>query len=88
MSIFAVLTEHDNDRLERAIETTFPDNFLKIRDGQFLIAAPNTAVEVTKKLAIEDGTNGVALVVSIASYFGRANPAIWDWMKTKWGNGA
>jgi hypothetical protein len=88
MSIFAVLTDEANEPLERAIEATFPDNFYKIRSGQFLIAASSTAADVSNKLGIADGTNGGAVVLSIANYFGRAEPAIWEWIKTKWGNGA
>jgi len=27
---------------------------------------------------------GSAVVIEAASYFGRANPAIWSWIKTHW----
>lgn len=87
MSLFAVLTDADNQRLEIAITTTFPHDFLKMRPGQFLVAAPGTALDLSKRLAIDDGTNGAAVVLTIANYFGRANPTIWEWIKAKWGNG-
>ena len=47
----------------------------------WLISAKATAKDVSDKLQITDGTSGAALIIEMASYFGRANRAIWTWIK-------
>lgn len=84
MPILAVLAEPDNQKLETAITEGFPEDFVKIRPGQWLVSAELTAQELSGKLLITDGTNGAGVVVSIGSYFGRANPNLWEWIRTKW----
>jgi hypothetical protein len=81
MSIFAVLADPSNTVLESTIKFQFPDDHLTIRPGQFLVAAKSTAKDLSNQL-IPEGQSGIVLTVS--SYFGRANPAIWEWIKTKW----
>ena len=84
MGIFAILTAPENTALETAISLSYPHDSLKIRSGQWLVAAPSTAKEVSDKLQITDGQNGAAVVVNVASYFGRAEPTVWEWIRTKW----
>ncbi len=84
MSIFAVLTEPNNKQLEEAISATFPKDFIKIRNGQFLVSGPGTAIDISGQLAVTDGKNGSAVILTISSYYGRADVSIWEWIKTKW----
>jgi hypothetical protein len=50
----------------------------------WLVAAKTTAKELSDNLQITDGVNGAAIVIEVASYFGRANPNIWTWIKSNW----
>jgi hypothetical protein len=47
------------------------------------ISTTGTAQALSEKLGIASGDNGAALVLEVASYFGRATPDTWSWIKTK-----
>ena len=83
MTLFAILGHDENPKLEAALAVHFPDNFLKIGAGQWLVAGKGTSVDVSNVLGISDGSSGSAIVVSVASYYGRAASNIWEWMKVK-----
>jgi hypothetical protein len=83
MSIFAVLAPLDNARIGPAIEATFPGKFTRIWNGQWFVSAPGTTKELCDQLGITDGTNGTAVVVSVASYWGRAHQDIWEWLSSR-----
>jgi hypothetical protein len=71
--------------LGEVISTQFPDNFLQLTEGHaWLIATTGTAIELSGKLGITDGTNGSAMVLEVGTYYGRGNPTIWTWIKSKW----
>jgi hypothetical protein len=84
MIVFAILSPTvSNPALEAAITTNFPNDWLKIGPGQWLTAGRGTAVDVSNLLGISDGKNGVAIIFSIASYFGRADTNVWEWIRVK-----
>ena len=84
MLLFAILGHDDNPKLEAAMAVHFPGNHLRLGKGQWLVAGSNTTVvDVSNILGISDGVNGSAIVISIATYYGRANTNIWEWMKVK-----
>lgn len=85
MIIFAVLTPSDNPQLEAAMASLFPDNYLKVGPGQYLVAGKGTAADISNVLGITDGKNGSGIVLSTSSYYGRAGNNIWEWMKVKVG---
>lgn len=95
MTIFAIIPQPSTDlpNLGLAVERLYPDDFYELGDGMWLISDVTSAVEVCKKLGISsdsEGNPGVVssgLVIEVASYFGRANPAIWSWIKSKWEGG-
>jgi hypothetical protein len=87
MTIFAIITEPNpnNVRLPDAISGLFGTAHFKIDGGQaWLVSSGKTAKDVSDELGITDGTNGAAVVVEVAGYFGRANPNIWSWIKANW----
>ncbi len=87
MAIFAVIvqTGSGGDVLAAAIRQHFDQaNYQLDGDRGWLVAARATAKEVSDTLGITDGATGSALVVEVASYFGRANPNIWTWIKNNW----
>jgi hypothetical protein len=89
MAIFAILPQPNpnNAKLPAAIKARFGDNCFALDGGAWLIAAKLTAVEVSEALAITDGSGGGAVIVEVASYYGRANPSIWNWIKNHWDAG-
>lgn len=75
-------------KLQAALDANFPANFIVIPPaaGYFVAASPKvvaTAKDVSDKLGITDGSNGSAIVLNIAGYFGRSNPQVWEWIAAK-----
>ena len=87
MAIFTIIAQagDNSEKLAPAIIAQFPSDNLYVAPGPtWLVAFKGTAEELSAKLGITDGTGGAAIVLQVASYFGRTNPAIWTWIKTKW----
>jgi hypothetical protein len=84
-TLFAVVASSAPDKLGAKIQEIFPDMNQNIAVGQWLIVAPSTmtTTEISQVLGITDGTNGSALILSSAGYFGRLNVSIWEWIKAK-----
>jgi hypothetical protein len=85
MPVFAVLAPLDNQKIGPAIESLFGtgENFFRVSNGQWFVATPGTAQTVADRLGISDGTNGGGVVVTIASYWGRANADLWPWLSAR-----
>lgn len=89
MTIFAIIRVADPPKMAAAIESNFPDNFVRLQDDEWLVSGTGTAREVSDKLGITtSGTSelavGSALVLTVGGgYYGRASTVIWDWIKTK-----
>ena len=71
-------------KLPSAISAAFPNDNLLISNNVWLVASPEPILEVSKKIGVADGTNGAAVITEVAGYQGRANPNIWNWIKSKW----
>jgi hypothetical protein len=86
MAIFAIIAQPSSgpDNLESAIARAYKDNFLQLGAGNWLVADSVTSKEVSDKLGVTDGKNGSAVVIEVASYYGRASTNIWSWVKNKW----
>jgi hypothetical protein len=85
MIIFAVLTPGENPKLEAALSEHFPNEYLKVATGQYLVAGRSTVIDVSNILGITDGTNGTGIIFSTSAYYGRASTNTWDWIKVKLG---
>jgi hypothetical protein len=87
MAIFAVIKQPalEPAALGRAIQAEFPGAHYVLSDAAWLIAAQGTAIDVSAKLGLgrPDSPN-TGVVFEVGSYYGRANPAIWTWIKTNW----
>ena len=86
MTIFAIIRQPgpNFERLGLAIAQTYPLHHYDLGNGAWLVAARGTAKDIADRLLITGGENGSAVVVEAASYYGRANPAIWTWIKANW----
>ena len=86
MAIFAIIKQPGlyGEKLGAAIGQRYPDAFYSLSNDAWLVSDIGTAQDVSERLGITSGENGSAVVIEMASYFGRANPAIWSWIKTMW----
>lgn len=86
MAIFAVIEPGGDSAgtLRASVEGKFPYDNLPVGVGTWLIAAPGTARDVATSIGVAEGQVGSAIVIEVASYWGRASPEIWSWMKRKW----
>jgi len=85
MSIFVVFRITEPEKMKRAIESAYPNNYFELENNEWLISEKGTAKDVSDKLGItgSEHTVGSAIVFSMNSYFGRAPTNIWEWIKTK-----
>jgi len=86
MPVFAVVRQSiPSDALAQAITREFETGNYDLGNGSWLVAGAGTAKDIADKLGITpDGVTGTAVVIEAASYYGRANPAIWTWIKNHW----
>lgn len=85
MTLFAIIQQPgaNAERLSGAIAAAYPEAKYDLASGAWIVSDIATAKEISDKVGISEGTNGSGVVLEVASYFGRANPAIWSWMKSK-----
>lgn len=89
MTIFAVMATRNAKAIGDGIARAFPNDHLKISDHAWLISAATTTQDVSTKIGLGPSPepSGSGVVVSIGSYYGRASPEIWDWIRSKWTDG-
>ena len=84
MTVFVIIESQPPAALEGRIKAQFPDDYYRLADGQWLVSAKMTAVDLSNSLGLKPGSGlGGTLVVSISSYYGLHSPEVWDWIKTK-----
>jgi len=87
MAIFAIIAQPgtNSTKLPSAVADAFGAAHYPLENGVWLVSAAGTAKDVSDRLGISPAAeNGTGVVVEVASYFGRANPAIWSWIKANW----
>jgi hypothetical protein len=90
MAIFAIIKQPGTnaEKLAPAIKETYPLHHYDLGGGAWLVASRGAAQDISDRLGITSGDNGSAIVIEAASYYGRANPAVWTWIKTNWSVGS
>ncbi len=83
MGIFSITAPSSNGKIGPAIEAQFPNQYVQAWQGHWLVSASGTAKEVGDKLNVADGSVGTVIIVSVANYWGRANPEVWEWLKSR-----
>lgn len=83
MGIYVIFRVSSPDKIKQAISAEFPNDHIFVGHNEWLVSTKGTAKEVSDKLKITDGANGVAMVFGMSGYFGRASSDIWDWIKAK-----
>lgn len=86
MAIYAIIAQPNanSEKLPGAIARAFKDDHLQLADGSWLVSTNAPVKEVSDKIGVTDGSNGAAVIVEVASYYGRAGNNIWAWVKNKW----
>ena len=86
MTIFAIIASSGplSGGLTADIVAHAEFRHLRVADHLWLVAGGGTAKEVADKLGISEGKKGSAIVLEISSYWGRATPDVWSWVKTNW----
>lgn len=90
MSIFVVISQPTSPAtaLPESIARHFAERHWRLNDGAWLVAGGGTARDISKTLGLTDQADGAAaingVVTEVGSYFGRANPEIWSWIKANW----
>jgi hypothetical protein len=74
----------DTAKLADKLQALFPDEHYMAGAGAWLVSAEGTAQNLSQELGISEGEITSVIVAEIASYHGRADPAIWSWIKDKW----
>ena len=79
--------------MESAIAAAYPSGNIRIRDTAWIVSDTGTSRDVAVKLKIINdaplpntpgpGPAGPGVVFAIGGYFGHANPAIWEFLRTK-----
>jgi hypothetical protein len=86
MPVFAIIPQPNTNtpKLAGVLAASFVNEIISLEDNKgWLVSTKGTAQELSAKLGVTSGENGAAIILEIASYFGRANPNIWSWIKTK-----
>ena len=84
--LFAVLAQRDFDQIGEVIQRKYPGQHYALAPGQWLVFAPgSTTQEVSNALGITGGPTpiGAAIVIAFISYFGSADPQIWEWIAAR-----
>jgi hypothetical protein len=86
MAIFAVIKQPSQipAGLATAVALAYPNAHYVLNDSAWLVAAQSTAVDVSIALGLGPQGANTGVVLEVGSYYGRANPAIWTWVKTNW----
>ena len=72
-------------RLASAVLTKFPNAFIQIAPGQWLVSEKGkTAQQISDQLGLSDGSIGSGIVFAISGYYGRAPNNIWEWIAANW----
>lgn len=83
MGVFIIIPTKAEHSLDKVIQEQFPEDSYRLPLGQFAIAFNGPAKALSDQLGISDGSSGLGVVASIASYYGRAPTDFWEWLKIK-----
>ncbi len=86
MSIFLLVqTDLENTaKLSEKIHEHFESDHYSLSTGSWLVSGDESAKSVSDLLGVTQGDINGVVVVEVASYYGRTNPAVWSWIKDKW----
>ena len=88
MQPFAVFAVKNEARVETGLDAHYLDQYSPVGRGAYLVATKDeTTREVAATLGLGHEVEGHAttggIVVPIASYYGRSNSVMWEWLAVK-----
>ena len=81
VSLFVIIPTPSTPDLDDLIPNKFKKASYRLPLGEWLVAYRGTTRQLTEALQIDKENHGNAVVLSIASYWGRTNPEVWEWFK-------
>jgi hypothetical protein len=83
MAIYIVGAREINAMLANAITREFPNDHFRFSDRIWFVRGTDTAKSTSERLGIKkEGITGAFVIAASPLYYGVANPALWDWLKT------
>ena len=78
-----LLTVEDEAEFHAAILSVFPNDHIKIGQGQWFLSTDDrsTSQDVWKRIVGTKTPSGI--IVSFSGYYGRANSSVWEWIAAK-----
>src|SRR5271169_5914607 len=85
--LFAIMAQTSPEKIGAALAAHYPNSYFALFPGQWLLVAPGkTAIEISEELGITNGASGNAVIITgTGSYYGRGNPGVWEWLKSRLG---
>jgi hypothetical protein len=90
MNVFAIVatTGQAVDAIRSALVQKFADKYTEAGDRLWLVSDNGTTtIEFASKLGVKGSPAGgdvtSVVILPVTSYWGNANPAIWEWIKNK-----
>lgn len=84
MGLFLLTPIQNPDRLAAKVAERFGVNAYMVQSTHaWVIDYNGTAKELSDELGITNGSVGTGVIVSIGTYYGRASPDMWEWMKVR-----
>lgn len=83
MATFVVIPLTQSDAIGSRISNTPKVQAYFVPPGVWLASFNGTSEQLSDLLGISEGDTGTGLVLNFNSYFGRANPQIWEWIQSQ-----
>lgn len=83
MPVFAVLPDNPIAIAGKVTAVIPQGNALQLPGGAWLVVHAGTSRELAELLGIAEGMPTGGVVLPIASYWGRADPSVWEWLTSK-----
>jgi hypothetical protein len=80
-AIFVFIPDAISERLNNLVREKFGKASYSLPRGNWLIAYQGTSQQLTEELQITGVGDASGIIMSISSYWGRTNPAVWEWLK-------
>ncbi len=81
MPVFLIVSEEENNPLQRRIVESFPEDHYILSKNQWLVDAEKTTEEVAETLDIWSAGAGAAVVFGVESHSGYHRKSLWEWLK-------
>ena len=84
MQVFVVFDISETEVVDGRVHEHYPGNYHKTPYGSLFIATKDeTTQNVGEKLGMGEENLSSGIVVPVSAYWGRANPAMWEWIGVK-----